>query len=611
MLTQQNVTIANSDNLKQFLYLFLIDIVKLKDNPKKTYSKYSKKDQENSEEGYGETWLKAYIYAFSSERSGKLTHERIKNIHGVATKHMQNPTTSGNYKKNSNYFAVHPEVEGGEANVSYSMTKEGLKEFIKRSLLNTGSVHSITFEKQGIILQGKNKKLELIKIVNYVPSISLLDIDNDKDFDKIWKLTGNKHDRCIISSMPHVPTQQIPDKVKILLQDIFDSFHREISKAHSDDAKIRVIVAHVQRITQLHPFLDGNIRTCYILLNVLLRDYGLPITILLNPNRLDCCDIDSLVSLVKQGQIIYQQFLNNHGTFTIQPSENLPALKSIQLDPEKMSDISTETLDKFVNVVIYASQMMNGLHERAKNNNQYATVMDALQTGEFNLALRRASHANFYDAIRLLLAHAKDLKLDVNDPSKNGNRALDWLLENKESSVEKEEIIQLLKSKGALTKNEVEKSEQIKSSNKEQITGSVADSGLFKSNQEDYAKKLLADMESMLEKNTSHYPQTKISDIQKNILPAIKNNDFGLALRKACAGGLLEVVILIMKYKDTLPHFNINEPSKANGKTALNWAYENGNSKDHAEIIKILEANGAKKQADLKLASSPNPNINF
>ena len=84
-----------------------------------------------------------------------------------------------------------------------------------------------------------------------------------------------------------------------------------IEIASNEEEKITGFADLVQQIDQLHPFSDANIRTCYILLNKLLFDHKMPLCILVNPNRLDCCDLEEVVRSIREGQKIFQQWLNN------------------------------------------------------------------------------------------------------------------------------------------------------------------------------------------------------------------------------------------------------------------------------------------------------------
>ncbi|CAM4475728.1 MAG: hypothetical protein LEGION0403_FIIPPAGN_01481 [Legionella sp.] len=81
----------------------------------------------------------------------------------------------------------------------------------------------------------------------------------------------------------------------------------------------------------------------------------------------------------------------------------------------------------------------------------------------------------------------------------------------------------------------------------------------------------------------------RCADKGQSVLEAIKEKQYALALRKVSSVGYIEFVSILLRYKDLLG-FDINEPSKSNGKTALDWAVESGNS----ETIALLEKHGGK-----------------
>ena len=75
---------------------------------------------------------------------------------------------------------------------------------------------------------------------------------------------------------------------------------------------------------------------------------------------------------------------------------------------------------------------------------------------------------------------------------------------------------------------------------------------------------------------------------------SIREKNYSLALRKASAVGNLDLVKVILKYKQNL-NININEPSAKNGYTALDWINENKAIEfiTKERIISLLLKNGA------------------
>ncbi|USQ14432.1 hypothetical protein J2N86_03665 [Legionella lytica] len=73
------------------------------------------------------------------------------------------------------------------------------------------------------------------------------------------------------------------------------------------------------------------------------------------------------------------------------------------------------------------------------------------------------------------------------------------------------------------------------------------------------------------------------------VLEAVEGKQYALALRKVSAIGQIELLNILLSYKDLLG-FDINEPSKSNGKTAFDWAAEC----DSTEAMALIEKHGGK-----------------
>ncbi|MDR3503309.1 MAG: hypothetical protein P4L79_12095 [Legionella sp.] len=73
----------------------------------------------------------------------------------------------------------------------------------------------------------------------------------------------------------------------------------------------------------------------------------------------------------------------------------------------------------------------------------------------------------------------------------------------------------------------------------------------------------------------------------QSVLDVIQSKQYALALRRVSAIGHIELMSILLRYKDLLG-FDINEPSKSNGKTALDWAVKHGS----AEPIALIEGYG-------------------
>ena len=85
-------------------------------------------------------------------------------------------------------------------------------------------------------------------------------------------------------------------------QNIINDYLTQIQEAQNTDAKLLAIARCAKRMLLLHPFEDGNLRTCVnIMLNFLLIQQGYPPCIFYNPNVFYLFATEELVDVVKMG----------------------------------------------------------------------------------------------------------------------------------------------------------------------------------------------------------------------------------------------------------------------------------------------------------------------
>jgi len=131
---------------------------------------------------------------------------------------------------------------------------------------------------------------------------------------------------------------------------LFNEYNKELETQDlTPQQKISIIVKLIQPIDQYHLTTDGNIRSCYGLLNYLLHQYQLPLTLLNNPNCLDGYSNDQVVTEILTGQ---QRFidlvLNNKLPFYHQAV-------SPHIIPQGIPGVSLELLNEFINEVCIAN----------------------------------------------------------------------------------------------------------------------------------------------------------------------------------------------------------------------------------------------------------------
>lgn len=84
--------------LSEFAYLFIMDICEI---PFNTFSSYEKNEPQ-----FAEHYFKGFLEAFHYKTNGLLSHEFIKYIHQIATQHLQNSITPGDYRNTEGHFDI-------------------------------------------------------------------------------------------------------------------------------------------------------------------------------------------------------------------------------------------------------------------------------------------------------------------------------------------------------------------------------------------------------------------------------------------------------------------------------------------------------------------------
>lgn len=256
------------------------------------------------------------------------------------------------------------------------------------------------------------------------------------------------------------------------MERIINEFNRDIKLASTDQQKLREICKTIQRIDQLHPFIDGNIRTCYIILNKLLRDYNLSLSLMINPNRLDGFSLNELIEIVKEGQKTYENLLKNQNKsfFIINTNEHDQALKEIKcpaVDLISHKELVNEFVQKVMvasNVNLNTSSQTNSFFKEDKTKNMLNelrkfsgidSVIVTFETGNYSLAFRKACASKQVDLVNLFLKNQAQLQFNINELSSNNYSALDWFEKNTPPSKKKEDTIKILIENGALNGTDV------------------------------------------------------------------------------------------------------------------------------------------------------------
>lgn len=405
--------LARVNHIYPFLYLFTMDINRI---PFQTYEKY-----ENFEPGFSGPFISAYIEAFNEPVNARLSHSLFKKINQTAMSHKQGKY--GQYRKIPGHFMISFEKYDKFNNAAYTATIEGLQTFISHWIDQVKSPHMLAIQPK------KNPDKDTFALVSEDNKTFWCLASRDSVRKEVFNpevhnplirnLTANFDYEFYVNTMVFAPgiVVDFQEKITQMMQQIFDDFYQEMSGVVSSEEKITLIAKHIQRITQLHPFEDGNIRTCYIIMNKLLLDHGLSLSILFNPNKLDACALPDLVKMIKEGQAIYQQLVNHHmpDNFEIKTDESIAILQNIACPPYDFKQ--KELLKSFCETIIKREQtrgLSQGTAQRFFSSN-----------GDFSCTLRNSCNRRELLIIKELLNAGQ--KMDLNQQSSNGNTALDWL----------------------------------------------------------------------------------------------------------------------------------------------------------------------------------------
>lgn len=350
---------------------------------------------------------------------------------------------AGVYKTGSNNFEIYFEHYTGIRVSNYSATREGLIQLLK--FWRSGSpplIHGVQFKsktnpKIQFYLDYQDEKLLCLNSNGRLCSKTVDDLITDYNLE------------CIVHSGVYPQQNQIHAIITAKMDLIFSEYAAEIAVATTNDEKIIIIATHIQRIAQLHPFDDGNIRTCYIAMNKLLSDHNLPLSILLNPNKFDACSLDMVVAMIQEGQRIYLELLQHTDpeAFCFTTSESHPSLQKITCFaydlglPELVAEFGEKIICRHHPQI--SDRYQSGLFAHRPNPYQsyidqckqlsdstlatHRKILTIVENHQFSTALRNACWFGADALIEFFLEHRFVLNIEINEKSSsNGNTALDW-----------------------------------------------------------------------------------------------------------------------------------------------------------------------------------------
>ena len=274
---------------------------------------------ENRIPGIARCKLHAYRTTFTQKTDHQLSHKLLQGINEAVAAH--NPHLNpGMYKKHTTMWRLHLPNKA----INPNATLAGFEQFISNWLVKeVNPIHYVSFQSKdsGRIytlqpyLSKNGYKLELEIFYSEEGKATKkykYDSDSKKRVERML-LEGSQYS-CWIHSLTGSETINNPqDAITTIekLEGLFSTYTNSILAAKSDDEKLDIIVAYVQFIEHLSPFEGEVTNTSEILLNYLLDEEELPLTLLVNRHRMATFSHDELVNSVKEGQRIYLELTNN------------------------------------------------------------------------------------------------------------------------------------------------------------------------------------------------------------------------------------------------------------------------------------------------------------
>lgn len=432
--------------MKNFYYLLCVDPCTL--NYGSNYLKCSKK-----EPGYGPAWLEGYITAYQYNLDSGLTEELFTKTHEAAMSWNKAYDTKGKYKSSFNNFECYP-MNGKKDNKEYfnpcyAVTKDGYKELIDHALVNKAHLKnylafvSSNKDKIALCIESYSEKEKLFTCKeNRRNEYKEIKISRETLDDKLSTLWRSKIEEIEYCPLAGCSKESINQKVSNEMKLIVEEFNTNMKNIQRKDQRLHAIVKMIQHVNQLHPFIDGNIRTCYIVLNRLLDHYELGKTILTNPNRFDMCSIDELIRDIREGQKNYSRLVEHCANkkdkfvlYTYDPNEDN---RVISCEPATMHDLTAEQEENFLKYVI----------EKKKKYCNHTPINEALENKNYSLAFRKACAGAGPELIRKMMYEFSS-KINFSEQTSKSQLPSDLIAINKKMKAkpqEQKDIIDQLKA---------------------------------------------------------------------------------------------------------------------------------------------------------------------
>lgn len=265
---------------------------------------------EKREPGCLAALCKAAEYAFFHDRDNlEVSEDLIKNIHQRCSSNVSklNSTdfTPGEYRRNFTGFQI---SDGWHWDAQNPLSEEALSDVLKviarqkeDDYESEENLRRLRRDYEHVARSAKDKgekkvAEDILRNEDHMAGqtgsgLSILSRESAKHFiihtssDPGENLYSEIEKEKLLAIKYRAPAPHI---ISAEMKRAISQYNREIKTATTNEEKIAAISDLIWEIEHIHPFRDCNIRTCVLLLNRLLRQQGLGLAFLSDPNKIDC-----------------------------------------------------------------------------------------------------------------------------------------------------------------------------------------------------------------------------------------------------------------------------------------------------------------------------------
>jgi|GEM_PF-6459532 hypothetical protein len=251
---------------------------------------------DEKEKGYMEGLTEVLNIMLSQPPGTRLTVGQIVKYHDIVAETI-NKYPENNLGKPNEHFELG--IRSGTTGFGFILdredphcnaTVEGILELVEsiQEEIRNGATPSLSIE---INIPGSDKLEELV--------ITAEPINMEELTERLRKST--------VGAL--TVTAQDKESIANRFNKIIETFYQELDLAGSEDDKLRAIAKFIHSLEFTHGFEDANCRTVVMELSIwALRECGLSLAMLKNPNRFDLFSVSQLVDELKEGRLEFESY---------------------------------------------------------------------------------------------------------------------------------------------------------------------------------------------------------------------------------------------------------------------------------------------------------------